>query len=271
MKKFLNGIIIGISNIVPGICSATVSIILGVYQDLLDGLGHLFNIKKIKKYFILYIGIIVGIIIGVFVLNYLYKKIPTILSLVFLGVVIRNFPVKFKNVDTIKKDRWLFILGMLIVVGMSLLKANIIKVDYSKLSISSIIFIAFCSIFSGLAMILPGISGALILVVFGLYFPLLNSLTTLLESLVSFSLPNLNNLILILVFSFTFLCSLIFCSNGVNILLKKYPSKFLYFINGMIVGSIFNIIFEISSYEFNIIHATIGVILFLLIVLMKKK
>ncbi len=51
MKKMFKFIIFGISNIIPGVCSATIALILNVYNELLEMLSRLYVVQNIKKCF----------------------------------------------------------------------------------------------------------------------------------------------------------------------------------------------------------------------------
>ncbi|MDD7315365.1 MAG: DUF368 domain-containing protein, partial [Bacilli bacterium] len=97
MKKFLKGIIIGISNVIPGLCSATVALMLGIYDELLGSILDLLRIKKWKQNFGFYLGILLGVVIGVIGLSKLYALNPFLSNLIFLGFVIRCYPLRIKD------------------------------------------------------------------------------------------------------------------------------------------------------------------------------
>ncbi len=264
MKKLLKGFCIGLCNIIPGVCSATIAILVGSYEDILEGMSQFYNLKVLKKHLGLYVGIILGIIFGVIVLNYLYKKIPLVLTLIFLGIIIRNYPVKFKCAYRNQSYIPLYILGLLIVVSMFFLNKLVFEINYDNLNLTSIIGIIICSFLSGIAMILPGLSGALMLVVFNLYFPLLQASTNIMFAILNHHIPMKEDLLLIIVFGIAFIFSLVISSKKINELLKNKPTQFNYFVNGMILGSIINILFEIPQFVFSAHQLVISIILFIL-------
>lgn len=269
MKKFFKGFIIGLCNIIPGVCSATISLFLGVYQDLLDGLSHLFKIKFLKKHFILYLGIILGAIFGVLFLNYLYNKIPLILTLLFMGIVIRNYPVKLNDKSKIRNNKIYWILGVLIVLSMYVINHIVLSVNYEKINGVNILIIFICSFLSGLAMILPGISGALMLMVFNLYFPLLNSLTNIFNGLIRLKIPSLYDITLVFIFVVSFILSLISTSKLIKRLIKTKTIIFNSLINGMIIGSLINILLEIPNLNYNIIQLCLGIMVLIMVMIIK--
>ena len=87
MFKFLKGFLIGIANVIPGLCSATVSLMLRMYDELLDSISSVFKFRKWKQYGYLYVSIVLGIIFGIIVLNSLYNIIPFILNMIFQTLV----------------------------------------------------------------------------------------------------------------------------------------------------------------------------------------
>ncbi len=269
MKKFFKGFVIGICNIIPGVCSATITIILGVYQDLLDGLSHFFHLKTIKKYLLLYLGIFIGAICGVLFLNYLYNLIPLVLTLIFMGIMIRNYPVVLKSSISIKTKKIYWFLGLLIVLLMYVINNAVLSLDYQQINIYNVMIIFICSYFSGLAMILPGISGALMLMVFNLYFPLLSSLTKIFYCLLNFKLPELYDLLLVTIFVIAFIISLISSSKFINRLIETKTLAFNSFINGMIIGSIINIFLELPNLKHTFMQSVIGILVFILTMFLK--
>ena len=62
MKRLLNSILIGISYVIPGVCSSTTANSLGEYQNILEVTGNFYHINVLKKHFILILGIIIGVL-----------------------------------------------------------------------------------------------------------------------------------------------------------------------------------------------------------------
>ena len=60
MKRLLNAILIGISYVIPGVCSSTTASSLGEYQNILEVTGNFYRLTVLKKHVLLIIGIING-------------------------------------------------------------------------------------------------------------------------------------------------------------------------------------------------------------------
>lgn len=274
MKKMFKFIIFGISNIIPGVCSATIALILNVYNELLEMLSRLYVVQNIKKYFLNYLGIIIGIVIGVFGLTKLYELIPFILNMIFLGIVVKSFPLKVDNsvIYNIRKEKKIsyFLVGLIIVLILSLLNQQIFKIDYTTISLKVIMIIFINGIVVSFGMILPGISGALMLVIFGLYFPLLNASKNIIINIMHFTVPSLNDFILVITFIFSFIFGLVIASKIIKKAINQKPIEFNYFVNGMILATIINLVLLLPSAYSGIVEIIFGILLMILIIVIEK-
>jgi putative membrane protein len=105
---------------------------------------------------------------------------------------------------------------------------SLIIFKQSGLTLKICLILFFSGIISGSAMILPGISGSLMLVIFGQY------------DMVMYLLKNI--VIVPLIFlSAGAAAGIFFCSKCVNFLLEKKPSITLFFILGLVIGSCYSI------------------------------
>jgi len=265
MKKLIKGIILGIGNVIPGLCSATLALILGIYDELLDSIIDLVNIKKWRYNFFFYLGIVIGIIIGIFILSKLYTMFPSLLIFCFIGFVIRSYPIKLSKDG--KMHYLFFIMGLIIIF---LFKFIEVKNFNSLLNLSNplmkdFVLLALSGFFSSIALVMPGVSGALILVILGVYFPLLDIIKNTITSIFYFKLPNLNNIIILIIFILSFMVGLITSSVIIKKLLKKHDVKCENLINGMILGTIFVLSIDIVN-SYQNLHLLIIGIVFLIII-----
>lgn len=273
MKKLFKFVLFGISNVIPGVCSATMAMIMKIYDDLLNAIIGLGNIKKWREYYKVYIAIAFGILIGIFLILKLYSFIPFILNIIFLGIVIRSFPIKKdKEINySISKIKQIicFIIGLVIVMALSLLNRQIFIIDYKKINLSFFIVVILNGVLASIGMILPGISGALMLVIFGLYFPLLDALARSITKLIKFTLPNYCDCCLILIFMVSFIMGLIFASKVVKTIMNKKNLEFLCLINGMVIATIINLFLLLIQTDYSLIERIIGVIIFSIILIFR--
>lgn len=268
MKKIFKAIILGISNVIPGLCSATVALILGIYEELLDAI---IEIKNWKKHLFFYLGIITGILIGIFIILFFYKHSPILLNFIFLGFVIRSYPLKICKNEIKSKKYILSIIGFCLVFSTFFLtNISFFKVNINNLSLQGLLLLAICGLISSVALILPGLSGALVLVILGIYYDLLDLIKVVFLSLLAFRIEWLGFINLLTFLGF-FLIGLVLSSKVIKKFLNKNPEGCETLINGMILGTMVNIAFEIGTTINSIMLLIIGILLMLMISFVKIK
>ena len=165
----------GSVDVIPGISGGTIAFITGIYHDLIKSIDR-FSFKKLIKgqFRILWedvngsflLPLFLGIITGVFFLSgiliYLFKYHPISISAFLFGIIFATF---FKFIGLIKNKKfgdYIYLLVSL-TVSISITQLNSLSVE------PSLIYLFFCSVIAVSAMILPGVSGAMIFLIFGIY------------------------------------------------------------------------------------------------------
>ena len=165
----------GSVDIIPGISGGTIAFITGIYHDLIKSIDK-FSFKKLIKgrFRILWedvngsflLSLFLGIITGVFFLSgiliYLFRYHPISMSAFLFGIIFATF---FKFIRLIENKRIVDYIYLLVslTVSISITQLNSFSVE------PNLIYLFFCSVIAASAMILPGISGAMIFLIFGIY------------------------------------------------------------------------------------------------------
>lgn len=256
MKKILTGIILGMSYVIPGICSASMALTLGCFEDMIEIFEGFYQIKILKKHFWFIFGIIIGIIGYVFLFNWLYEKFPHLILGLFLGMIINGFPIK--KDEFVKEEKInthigykiirviLFITGFIVITVINFVGNNYPIISIENGLIGYYFYVFFTAIIASLALILPGISGALLLVTFGIYVPLLKSVETIIIiNLFNFHLLIDENLMLVILFLMGFILGILLFSKIIVIFMKKYPRAFFSLTNGFMLASILTMVYSV--------------------------
>ena len=189
----IKGMCMGIADIVPGVSGGTIAIITGVYEELLKTINGLDfkilnelkkgNIKKIwKNYnlnflFFLGLGILSSIIILSHFILIILNDYPVALWSLFLGLISSSIIFLFKSTTKLNFNNSKFLIpsqiyflitGLFIALYVQTLSAG--NTDINS------IYLFFCGMISITAMLLPGVSGAYILVLLGAYETMLITL-----------------------------------------------------------------------------------------------
>ena len=189
IKLFFKGVFMGIADAIPGVSGGTIALLLGIYEELISTISGL-NFSLITKLknngfksfweslngnflITLVLGIGISLILFVKISANLLTSHPLYVWSFFLGLILATVYVIYKLIES-----WnlVNIISTLLMIAFS-----IILTSYS-LNISddtNLFYILICGIIASSAMILPGISGSLILVILGVYKILVEALDNL--------------------------------------------------------------------------------------------
>ncbi len=238
----LTGLLMALADTMPGLSGGTICFIMGYYDKLLSSIKDLLNKDKRRSAltFLIKIGVgwIVGLVVGVLVIEKLLATNPYMMISFFLGLVIISIPMTFKSEVKYLKDYkncYFAFIGAILVILISSAGSgiNLNLGDSLPIWVYGYAFIvAVCAIS---AMLLPGISGSTILLIFGIYQLVLTNIKTLITDF------NFQSFGFLLVFGLGVLFGAFFISKIISNAFKNHRSKVLYFIMGLLIGSIYAI------------------------------
>ncbi len=248
---YLKGMAMGISDLIPGISGGTIALITGVYDDFISSLNNLkirnirsiiksdfyLKFKEFKFDFLIFLalGIISSILIFSKIISNLLINYPQEISSFFFGLILASIPFILKGIKVFSFNYLPFLIGSILITSY-LLGLNNINGEIS------LIYIFICGFFCSCAMILPGISGAYILLIFSSYDFILEKLNIFLTDF------NFNDFIWIGVFILGILTGILTFSRFVKYLLHKHKNKTIVSLSGLIIGSLPILIpFEITE------------------------
>ncbi|TQI71383.1 putative membrane protein [Gramella sp. Hel_I_59] len=178
LKISLKGMAMGAADVVPGVSGGTIAFISGIYEELITtisgvNLGLLSTWKadgfkamweELNGNFIvaLFAGILVSIFSVMRVANYLLENHPVLIWSFFFGLVVASIWFVGKQIP---KWTWKIVLALVIGAGVAFYIVSLPPLSASN----SYLFLFFAGALAVCAMILPGISGAFILVLLGAY------------------------------------------------------------------------------------------------------
>ena len=232
---FLKGIAVGIAMIIPGVSGGTLAVILKIYDDLINAVNQIFKHFKDSMKVILpvLLGAVVGFIALVFPLKWGLEHCPLIVVTLFVGFIVGSLPSLYKNVSG-KESPISFIWGVIflaLMIGLCfLLSAN---VNTISLNVGTWFYLVLIGFIISSALVAPGISGSMLLMVLGFYESILNIVSEIIK------FQNLGHNILILIpLAIGIVLGFFIVSFVMGKLLKHYPVPTYFAIMGLIVGSI---------------------------------
>jgi putative membrane protein len=189
IKLFFKGVFMGIADAIPGVSGGTIALLLGIYEELISTISGL-NFSLVTKLknngfksfweslngnflITLVLGIGISLILFVKISANLLTSHPLYVWSFFLGLILATVYVIYKLIES-----W----NLINIISTLLMIAFSIILTSDSLDISddtNLFYILICGIIASSAMILPGISGSLILVILGVYKILVEALDNL--------------------------------------------------------------------------------------------
>ena len=287
--NFFRGACMALADSVPGVSGGTIAFILGFYDEFINSLNALVskNSREEKKKalsFLIKLGIgwVTAFIAAVLFISSLFETHIYEISSLFIGFIIFAIPLIIKEdkkeIAGKYKNIIFTIIGVGIVAAITYFnpagRGNGIDVSIDSLNIGIIIYVFICGMVAISAMVLPGISGSTLLLIFGLYAPIINAI----KEVLSF---NLSYMPILIVFGLGVITGILVTIKGIKYLLAKHRSKTIYFVLGLMIGSIYAVIMGASTLEvpkaplsfhsFSIIFFVLGGALILGLEMLKRK
>jgi len=274
IKLIAIGIILGISNVIPGVSGGTMAVVFGIYDRIINIITV--DIKKIFSQWKLVLPLIIGLLIGIFgfsnLIAQLIKHYPIPTNWFFMGLIAGSIPLiwkkvrnskpsdKFKNslkealpkhefeddLENLKQDFYENSAAPILSTSISFfvaLIAMIIMLFFNPVQSSSpqTIFsfalamkLLIAGLLSAIAMIIPGISGSFLMLTIGMYTTVVTAVADL-------------NILLLIVLAFGIILGLLIGAKFVRFAMSKVPSQTYGAIMGLIIGSILIIFPGIAS------------------------
>ena len=183
-KGGILGLFIGLAIIVPGVSGSAVAIIFRLYEKLLYALGHIFRRFKPCILFLLPIlaGAAVGLILGFFGVRELMNLLPFAVVALFAGLMLGSFPAvtdQLKGARPTVPRVLLFVLGLAVPVAVSVFSTLFVENGNSLESVGIWHYLLFLLLgfIVAVTQLVPGLSATALLMMFGWFTPLLNSVS----------------------------------------------------------------------------------------------
>lgn len=250
----IKGIFIGIANIIPGVSGGTLAVSMGVYSKIIEAINQIRrdfknSVKTLSPYLI---GMIIGIAALSFVIQFLFEnyEMPTISC--FIGLVLGGVPlilgkVKDEKVKPTHMISFLFMLALIIVPTLIAIETTAIQAV--ELNIGTILILLGLGIISAATMVIPGVSGSMILMMLGYYQFIISTIKNTIEAFFHLDIATIGNGILVLLpFAIGIVLGIIIISKIISKLFQKYPNATYWGILGLIVASPFAIIMKSNSF-----------------------
>lgn len=243
IKLILKGVMMGVANIIPGVSGGTMAVSMGIYDKIIHAATHI--ISEFKKSMKLLLPIILGMLIGIVVLarilEYMFKLVPFQTNLLFIGLIIGGLPAISKKVKgkTIRPGHILVcLLFFVIVAGLALIGEQEGASADLSFNIVNIVKIFGVGIVASATMVIPGVSGSMMLMLMGYYNPILSTINDFIDNLIGFNVPGILDGCKVLVpFGIGVVVGIVAIAKLIEVIFQKFPEHAYWAIIGLILAS----------------------------------
>lgn len=268
--NFFKGMVIGVANLVPGVSGGTMALVMGIFEKLIEAISQFFTNRKKRKQYIFFLlpvisGGIAAILLFARVFSFLLSSDifsqPTYFF--FIGLILGSLPflITVHHDMRIRPIRVLFFvigLGLIVLVTFFIGRDNDVDtfkinltlfnmINITDISIKYGLWLFFCGIVTSSAMVIPGVSGSAILLGLGEYRNVLYFVSELMA-------------VQLIIFGIGAVVGIIFCARLIDYCLKRIPSNTYYFIIGLVIASIFQVVMQsLESFRLSLLPVTLSI------------
>ena len=259
----LRGIVIGVANIIPGVSGGTMMVSMGIYDNLIHSITHLF--KEFRKSVATLLPYLIGMAIGIVALasllkNVLFPQFPIQTYLCFIGLILGGLSPLVKSVQWIKVD-WVCILVFVVLFALVLClgifgpekttlesDGGLYVPSWGTTDVLRMLVLVLMGCIASAAMVIPGVSGSMLLMLLGYYNDVISAIDGLKNALFSMNFAGMKEPLLVLLpFAVGIVLGIFGVAKLIEFLVARVPNPFYCGVLGMVLGSIPAILISISS------------------------
>ena len=177
---FLEGILVGVGAILPGVSGGTLCVAFGMYRPIIETLSHICDgLKRYGRMLgIFFLGAGVGFMGLSGIASWMLETDSAFVTCLFAGFIFGTLPELWRDAGMEGRDKksWMFMLGSFVLMLLILI---LLRKNVSITIAPGISAYLFCGLLWGLSVIVPGLSSSSLLLLFGLYQPMLKGISTL--------------------------------------------------------------------------------------------
>ena len=246
--NFIRGFCMALADSVPGVSGGTIAFLLGFYDKFIGSLDALIAGNKQEKIdaiiFLLKLGVgwVIGFLSAVSVLANIFDTYIYQISSLFIGFILFAIPIVIKEEKESLIFNWKTILSFIggvalvaFITYFNPVSGSESGVNLAQLDISLILYVFVAAMCAISAMVLPGISGSTLLLIFGLYVPIISAI----KAVMGFDLSYIP---ILFVFGLGIITGVVTVVRLIKWALDKHRLIMIFLIIGMMIGSFYAIV-----------------------------
>ena len=241
-KDILRGVVIGIANAIPGVSGGTMMVSMGIYDKLIYSVTHLFKqpVMSIKTLLPYFIGMAIGIVGLAFAIVAMFEHIPFQTCMLFIGLILGGVPILTGHLKGVRFNLshavvFLIFFGSIILLQIFGGQGSDVALTVTPISLFKLVLVG---IVAAATMVIPGVSGSMMLMTMGYYYPVIGSVKDFITALVAFDAPKIIHICMILIpFGIGVVVGIFAVAKLIEMLMDKYEALTYCGIMGLVVAS----------------------------------
>lgn len=241
IKDILRGVAIGIANIIPGVSGGTMMVSMGIYDEVICAVTGVFkHLKESIRTLLPYaVGMGIGIVGLSFVIGYLFAEYPLQTAMLFIGLIFGGLPMILPKVSGKRPgiaEIVVFVAFFGLIIWMQFWgegRAQVLTVE-----LKTMITLFFVGALAAATMVIPGVSGSMMLMSLGYYTPIIDYINAFVIALVTLDFGTVWYCMGVLVpFGIGVLLGIFLIAKLVEYLLKQHERMTYFAILGLVMSS----------------------------------
>lgn len=255
----IKGMLIGIANIIPGVSGGTMAVSLGIYDKLISSVSNL--LTDWKRSLVTLLPIIIGCGIGIvgftYAIEYLLNHHTFVTCMAFVGLILGGIPTLVSSLKKeLKKNSsrigisgvMAFLVLFAVAVLLPMMNAEDEVLKTFSVTPGTVTALFFVGVIASATMVVPGVSGSLVMMILGYYYGIINTIKSFLDSLKAFDMAGLmHGFALLMPFGIGVLLGIFLIAKLITFLFNKFGVQTYCAILGLIAASPFAIFYNTGA------------------------
>ena len=269
LNQILRGVVIGVANIIPGVSGGTMMVSMGVYDTLIHSITHLFKEfwKSIKALLPYVVGMLIGILAFASLISWGLENYELPTNTLFIGLILGGLAplvkkINWKKINAAAVIAFVLLFALIIWLGLQN-RDNIQNAETIDMNVGQAFVMVLLGMVASGTMIIPGVSGSLVLMLLGYYKAVTGALKPFGSALVHFEFAAMGQPLLMLL---PFLLGIVLGIFGVAKLIEwltaKYPTATYCGVLGLVVASPIALLIQTNMSNLSVMLVVISVVTF---------
>lgn len=193
LQDILRGAVIGVANIIPGVSGGTMMVSMGIYDTIIGCINNLFKHFKrcVKTLWPYALGMALGIVLLAKLITFLLGTYPLQTNLAFIGLIFGGLPAILGQLKGDKKGAIgavCFAAAFALVVALQIIGEGNGQDVNLTLSVGQMLVLLVMGVIASATMVIPGVSGSMMLMLLGYYHPIVGTISRLIDALLALNI-----------------------------------------------------------------------------------